>query len=66
MPGPPPPPGPPDQRGPVLFLLLLVMVALLTVAWALGKTPAPRDGVPLGPVGTEAPSGSSVGVVDHR
>ena len=36
------PPGPPDQRGPVLFLLLLVMIALLTVAWALGRTPAPR------------------------
>ena len=48
----------------MLFLLLLVMVALLTVAWQLGKTPAPRDGVPLGPVGTEAPAGS-VSVVDH-
>ena len=64
MPGPTPPSGPPDQRGPVLFLLLLVMVALLTVAWQLGKTPAPRDGVPLGPVGTEARAGS-VSVVDH-
>ncbi len=64
MTGPPPPPEPPDQRGPVLFLLLLVMVALLTVAWQLGKTPAPRDGVPLGPVGTEAPA-VSVSVVDH-
>ena len=64
MSGPPPPPGPPDQRGPVLFLLLLVMVALLTVAWQLGKTPAPRDGVPLGPVGTEAPA-VSVSVVDR-
>ena len=48
----------------MLFLLLLVMVALLTVAWQLGKTPAPRDGVPLGPVGTEAPAGR-VSVVDH-
>jgi hypothetical protein len=43
----------------VLFLLLLVMVALLTVAWALGRTPAPQDGVPLGPVETDAPAGTA-------
>jgi hypothetical protein len=59
MAGPPRPPGPPDQRGPVLFLILLVMVALLTVAWALGRTPASRDGVPLGPAETERSTGAA-------
>ena len=63
MAGPPRPPGPPDQRGPVLFLILLVMVALLTVAWALGRTPTARDGVPLGPTETERSTGAATVII---
>ena len=47
----------PDQRGPVLFLVLLAMVALIVIAWGVGRedangepsvveqqgAPAPRD-----------------------
>jgi hypothetical protein len=40
----------------VLFLILLVMIALLTVAWGLGRTPSPRDGLPLGPPQIAEPS----------
>jgi hypothetical protein len=42
----------------VLFLILLVMIALLTVAWGLGRTPAPGDDVPLGPAGSGPPAGA--------
>jgi hypothetical protein len=48
----------------VLFLLLLVMIALLTVAWALGRTVPPQDGVPSGPAGIGVPAGP-VGLVSH-
>jgi hypothetical protein len=58
VPGQQRPPGPPDHRGPVLFLILLVMIALLTVAWGVGRTPAPGDDVPLGPAGSGAPAGA--------
>jgi hypothetical protein len=40
----------------VLFLVFLVMVGLLTVAWGLGRTPAPRDGVPREPLESPAPT----------
>ena len=42
----------------MLFLILLVMIALLTVAWGLGRTPAPGNDVPLGPAGNGSHAGA--------
>ena len=43
----------------MLFLILLVMIALLTVAWGLGRTPESRNDVPLGPAENHAPAGAA-------